>query len=312
MADGKWIPGLKPDTPLRCAAERTLKLRLAAVRKLLPKAARQAHEDVEHIHRLRVSTRRARAALDLFADCLPRKLFKRIRRTLRRIRRSAGDARDCDVFLPRLHAQRENAAAHELPGLQWLTGYVSSVRARAQDELDEQFSQADEALREHLTDVEEEFRESRPESPVTLRAHAGPHLLQLVSKLEDQAEGDLSDATRLHAVRICGKRLRYATEVFAAAFSPELKRVLYPWVEQMQDHLGRINDHAVGVERLIDIRTKARLFEKPHWSGWRPGVDCMLAVERKQLALCKAEFAQFWQDWGKRGLGDRFRALVSG
>src|SRR5437763_965344 len=99
MADGKWISGLTPDTPLGEAAREVLAVRLGVVAECLPPAVGGADGDPEHVHRLRVATRRAAAALRIFADCLPGKARKATRRRLRAVRRAAGEARDWDVFL---------------------------------------------------------------------------------------------------------------------------------------------------------------------------------------------------------------------
>src|SRR4051812_19790464 len=99
MADGKWISDLRCDTPLTDAARRVLTVRLEVVRDHLPLAAPHADEDVEHVHQPRVGPRRAGAALDIFKDCLPDKVYKSTRKRLRRVRRAAGAARDWDVFL---------------------------------------------------------------------------------------------------------------------------------------------------------------------------------------------------------------------
>src|SRR3712207_1913020 len=104
MADGKWISELTATTPLDDAARRVLTVRLGVVGHYLPLAVREADHDTEHVHQLRVGTRRARAALDLFACCLPDKVYRRARKQLRRLRRAAGAARDWDVFREGLRA----------------------------------------------------------------------------------------------------------------------------------------------------------------------------------------------------------------
>src|SRR5438874_1912100 len=98
MADGKWIPGLTSDTPVVEAARLVLSVRLDVVGHFLPLATQHADDDVEHVHHLRVATRRTAAALRLFRDCLPAKRAKEARKRLKRIRRAAGEARDWDVF----------------------------------------------------------------------------------------------------------------------------------------------------------------------------------------------------------------------
>src|SRR5436305_12918635 len=99
MADGKWIEGLGPKAHTAEAARRVLELRLQVVRISLPLAVHDADRDIEHVHRLRVATRRAGAALKLFESCLPNKAFRRARKQLRAMRRAAGEARDWDVFI---------------------------------------------------------------------------------------------------------------------------------------------------------------------------------------------------------------------
>ena len=48
-------------------------------------------------------------------------------------------------------------------------------------------------------------------------------LTELLGELHDKATSDLRDYGHLHQVRIAGKRLRYALEVFADCFGPNLR-----------------------------------------------------------------------------------------
>jgi hypothetical protein len=66
MADGKWIEGLGPQMPVADAARRVLSERFEVVCRNLPLAMHQPDRDPEHVHRLRVGTRRAGAALRIF------------------------------------------------------------------------------------------------------------------------------------------------------------------------------------------------------------------------------------------------------
>src|SRR5262249_22855308 len=88
--------------------------------------------DIEHVHRLRVATRRAGAALRIFESCLPDKTFRRVRKQLRAMRRAAGEARDWDVFIADLLQRRKQGGAKEHAGLDFLIGYGSGQRDAAQ------------------------------------------------------------------------------------------------------------------------------------------------------------------------------------
>ncbi len=107
---GKWIEGIGPETTVADAARRSLEPRLAVVAHALPLAAHLAEHDIEHVHRLRVATRRAAAALKLYRDWLPQKTKRWIKKRLRQIRRAAGEARDLDVLIQRLQRDSDPQA----------------------------------------------------------------------------------------------------------------------------------------------------------------------------------------------------------
>src|SRR5262245_53843250 len=67
MADNKWMIELAGDTPLADAARQVLAARLGLVPERLAGALTEPDRDLEHVHQLRVATRRAGAALAVFA-----------------------------------------------------------------------------------------------------------------------------------------------------------------------------------------------------------------------------------------------------
>src|SRR5919202_521205 len=121
---GKWISDLTGETPVVDAARRALAVRLEAVRDHLGLALRQPDKDPEHVHQLRVATRRAGAVVEIFALCLPGRVYTEVRKQLRRIRRAAGAARDWDVFLAGLAEQRAQGKRSHRAGLEFLSGYA--------------------------------------------------------------------------------------------------------------------------------------------------------------------------------------------
>jgi CHAD domain-containing protein len=67
-------------------------------------------QDIEHIHRMRVASRRLRAALPLFSACFPEKKYQQWIEEIRKVTRALGEARDTDVqiaFLLKLIKKRE-------------------------------------------------------------------------------------------------------------------------------------------------------------------------------------------------------------
>jgi CHAD domain-containing protein len=298
MADGKWIPDLRPETPLPDAARRGLAVRLETVRDHLGPALTRPDEDIEHVHQLRVGTRRAGAALDIFAPCLPEKVYEDARKHLRRLRRAAGKARDWDVFLADLAAWRSRRREAEQPGLDFLAGYASAQRADAQTSLEEAGADHpfafDRLLAQTLAAVQ---RPRAQPTPRTLRDLALPLLSGLLKELDRAAARDLGDYDNLHQVRIAGKRLRYAMEVLAECFAPPFRDELYPRVEEMQDILGRANDSHVAGQLLGTLRNQLRRSAPEDWKRFKPGVEALLRHHRKRVPVERKRFLKWWQRW---------------
>lgn len=309
MAQGKWIDGLRPDTPLADAARRVLTVRLEVVRDHLPLAVEQADEDPEHVHQLRVGTRRAGAALDIFAGCLPDKALKSARKKVRRLRRAAGAARDWDVFLLDLAEWKDGRPTKHRPGLDFLTGYGHAQRATAQDALRQAVALHPFALDRVSAHTVAAVR--RPDhGPATLGELARPTLASLLRDLESAAHGDLDDYAHLHQVRIAGKRLRYAMEVFADCFAPAFRDELYPQVEDMQEILGRANDSHVAEGRLQAIEDHLRRTNPADLKRYSPGLNGLLKHHRKRLPEEREHFLQWWGRWHGSGAETELTRLL--
>ncbi len=308
MADGKWIAELTADTPLIDAARLALRARMKAVGDYLPLAADDPPSDPEHVHQLRVATRRAAAALRIFASCLPGRAAKRARRRLRRLRRAAGAARDWDVFTLDLLTRFAEVPERERAGLDYLLGYAAGQRAAAQVQLVDTARKDGEHFEAFLVETLDAVRSPGRDSD-TLLTLARPLLAQLLHELEEKANGNLSDYAHLHQVRIAGKRLRYAMELFAGCFDESFKDALYPRVEEMQEILGRANDSFVATERLEELSVRGRKACGAVWKTLQPGVAGLLQFHRRRLPRERRTFLKWWEGWKKEG-GSALRALL--
>ena len=68
--NSKWIEG-QPDDPIEKAARRALAARLERMWHYLERAVREPKSETENVHQLRVFTRRAASALEIFEAWLP-------------------------------------------------------------------------------------------------------------------------------------------------------------------------------------------------------------------------------------------------
>jgi CHAD domain-containing protein len=298
---GKWISELTADTPLVDAARHVLKVRLEVVAEYLPLALREADKDPENVHQLRVGTRRARAALDIFSTCLPARAYKKAKKTLRVLRRAAGEARDWDVFLAGLAEPKHAPARRHRAGLDFLIGYALAQRVLAQDHLEQAGRDGafvfDRVLAETVAGVHgpagADFQ--------TLADLARPHLAALLQELQAGGGSDFEDYPQLHRVRIIGKRLRYAMEVFASCFAPPFRESLYPAVEEMQEILGHANDSHVASGRLEALRAKVQAVLPADWKRLKPGLEGLLHFHQQRLPQERQHFLEWWEKWQAAG-----------
>jgi len=251
----KWIPADPSDQTLDVAI-RSLEARMAAVEYYLPLAAEHPEDDVEHVHQLRVWSRRATAVFATFRDLLPRRRAARLEDQLKKIRRAAGEARDLDVFALRLASDSDDPAAR------WLAEHVRARREKAQRPLMKIHHRlgCSGRLERHTAKLlrKTRRRSDRKDARMRFDRWAGDSLRPVARKFFKAAEADFSTAEPMHRFRIRGKQLRYAIELVAAAYPPEFRKRLYPVVERLQDRLGEVNDHDTARARLrcwLDVAT---------------------------------------------------------
>jgi CheY-like chemotaxis protein len=284
-----WITGVSPGDPVIGAAARSLETRLAAVHHYLPLAAERADEDEEYIHQLRVGTRRARAAMKLYRDVLPRRDAGMIKIDLKQIGRAAGDARDYDVLISRLFANDCPPAAER---------FAQTLRARRRKAqtlivaVHRDLAQHGDFERDVARMLEHLQTHQQPaaERDDAFFGQWSRWSLRPVVKKFFQAEPvDWTDVSALHKFRIRGKSLRYTMELLGPTFSEEFRNELYPVIERVQKLLGKINDHATTLTRFGDW------FDEVKDSAHRKYLLMLLADEHLRFEQSREAFVSWWR-----------------
>jgi CHAD domain-containing protein len=289
----KWLTAIDPDASVGDAARLSLEARLTGVVHHLPLAAYHAEQDPEHVHRLRVSTRRAGAALELYRDWLAGKRARWVKKQLKKIRRAAGEARDLDVLAQRMTQEYGERAASVAP-------IVAEERSKVQSDIvkiAERSRRNDRFVRKTaklIASIEAPQEIQALHSPPRFRDWAGEQLERVAESFFESIPADTSDMAALHQFRIQAKSLRYAMELLAAAFGPELSDVHYPIVEQVQERLGRINDHVTARDRFRTWAAEDKFDEQK-------GLLCELAED--ELALLSDKLREF-RDWWTPSLAE--------
>jgi len=120
MAKARSVPGLGPSTRFADAAAAAVEVRAAEV--FEHSTGVLDTDDIERVHAMRVSTRRLRAALEVFAVCFPRKEHKRLLGEVKALADALGERRDPDVALLALAGVGAGLTRADKAGIESLAG----------------------------------------------------------------------------------------------------------------------------------------------------------------------------------------------
>lgn len=293
---GRRMADLHEVTPVADAARRVISLRLEAVRDCIGRAIRDPENRRQNIHALRVATRRATAAVDIFRDCLPRRIHKEIKVHLRSLRRAVGAARDWDVLLQQLGKAAKRASEADRPAYDMLHGYALAHRIPAQQRLElacPDYPFGFDRLQARTVAAVRWRQEPQP----TLGSFARPLIGDLVNGLNGLAERGDGDWEMLHEVRIAGKRLRYTLEVVEDCFGAALEAHLAPALAQLQEVLGGVND-SFNASRLLRQIVDGMADCVPGIAGrYRDLMERQIAEHEERMRLGREQYRDWLADW---------------
>lgn len=297
---GKWIEAPSASAPATEVARLVLAARVAKIEELLPLAAEKYDEDVEYVHQLRTSCRRAAAALEAFRPLMGSKP-KKLRKLLSRFRKAAGPARDTDVLLERFQDQPDSNS-----NLDYVLARLRLEREDAQEALVQAAKKSQTGkLNKALEQTLDSLGQGKGDVQQLSFVQFGRAALQAASQDVFQLTGVTQPTiAQLHQLRIAGKRLRYSIELFYGAFAAEMRTDVYPLVEDLQDRLGKLNDHATAqamFQRWLD--------DLP--PGERAAFLARLIVAEFDAAVeVRRDFLAWWTPQQVAALESRLSALL--
>jgi triphosphatase len=210
-------------------------------------------EDPEALHDMRVAARRLRAALSLFADCLPARA-QHFRAELKWVAAELGVVRDLDVQLERVQTWQAEAGAADQAVFEPLQAVLEEQRQHARKRLlrllnSHRYQRLEQGYAAFLWGGPPK-RHSHPAQMPALEA--APSLIADCYRQAREAGDGISASSApeaYHALRIRSKRLRYAVE-FAAPLYGEAAQELARNITALQDLLGLHQDAQVAIAQL--------------------------------------------------------------
>ncbi|MER2551968.1 MAG: CHAD domain-containing protein, partial [Thauera sp.] len=210
--------------------------------------------DPDYIHQLRVSQRRLRALLKLFAPALPADFAGPWNARLRDNANRFGDARDLDVF----HAELlDPVIAEELADADAMAALLDTARAAREAARSHAGDNLDMATQGRLllefTAALHRLRADSLAEAADLRSFARLRLTRLRKRARRGASAAASlEPVRLHALRIDFKLLRYGVEFFAPLFGAKGIARYLDGLVRAQTTLGFLQDVDIAQQRLAE------------------------------------------------------------
>ena len=299
-----------PDAPLPVRIRARLDEQIRALLEHEPHA--RDGSDPEGVHQMRVSVRRIRAALK--ADGAGVATAGVLQEELRWLGGVLGEVRDLDVQLDHMRAQAADFEPAERKAVERLLLGLRAARRKARQRLLAALrGQRYAALLRALADaaLSDPPPAAQPSAGKKQVAVAGELIKRPYRKLHKAAValGDDPPDDDLHALRIHGKRLRYAAELAIPVGGKPVQRLIKA-TKQFQDLLGDHQDAVVAereVRRLIAelarpvepdvVFAAGRLVERERGrrdecrAGWRPALDTVDSAAAEVLAAAATRTA---------------------
>jgi len=210
----------------------------------------QSNQDVvikesneEGIHQMRVALRRLRSALTLFKKILGRKSRKSLLTELNWLARPLGKARNLDVFITQtLPSLSRYLGKHQ--GLLTLENKALEAKLEAYNDVREILqSERYHQMLLTLSSLVENKQWHKNSKNYQLEVIAAAALNKSHKRLLSHNGHFINmQPEERHAIRIAGKKLRYAAEFFTSIYAAKNSRKYIKLLIELQDHLGQIND----------------------------------------------------------------------
>jgi CHAD domain-containing protein len=284
---------LQATTPVTVAARMLLSRNLKRTWRRLRLAVTASQNDIEHVHRLRISTRQSLAALEVFREYLPARRAERVVGQLNEFRQIAAQARDFDVMI-------QKRGADSSPDRKLLKRLRKS-RRQAQEPI----VAVHDLLRRQNT-YRQECRKllkslDRFDSAIQPQFSVWANRKLAISQAVflSQSPADVTDLRQLHRFRIAAKKFRYTLEILQPAFQGNAYELVMPDFKRLQDLLGSINDHAVAITRIRLMKKKGYTIDDP-----------VLQRENEGLDSSRQEFAKWWTPETAGDLQQKLKSLI--
>ncbi|NYT20827.1 MAG: CHAD domain-containing protein [Methanomicrobiales archaeon] len=290
-------------------------------------------EDPGHVHRMRVASRRLRAAMPIFKSCFPPEKYRKWRKEIKNITASLGEARDLDVqiaFLEEYLGEMAGETGKGRPpgfpetGPEDVSALLHLLQQK-RDQVQPAVGAVGSALRKGgVLDGFGAVLASSSEGEFGTGKRKALHLVAqktISSRIADLLSyepfvHDAGAVTRHHEMRIAAKRLRYTLETFSGFYSDALRPSLRQ-VRALQDVLGQVHDCDVWIGYLPMVLQGLHTRDPDHTGELcmpvdrHPGISGLLEDRKRERARLYREFVEMWEGLRNGGFFEALEELAA-
>lgn len=126
----------------------------------------------------------------------------------------------------------------------------------------------------------------------------------IVDRFFAKADRKLRDDDEVHALRIAGKKLRYALEIFASVFPQRVRARCQDELERLQETLGEFTDHAAAADRF------RRWSRQESMASSRETLAMLRRTEARLASVARKSFVKWWSPARRRSLRRTFERTL--
>lgn len=280
-------------------------------------------DDIECVHKMRVASRRMRAALPLFRLCFSKRKFKKWLLEIKNVTCLLSEARDLDVqiafieqYLEALGSSTGNIGVDLLlkdkkirrsqihpsvvRGLQQLKayGFTEDIQADCESTLEE------------LSALPLDFFQVLEKAKWRISFRLDDFLaMEKWVRLENEI-------LKHHEMRICAKKLRYTMEVFAPLYKNKLVDEIGT-MKTFQDVLGEMHDYDVWIAQIPKFTSTSKNKIETAWNNrdtsFKAKQDLLkfLTYVKEKRKDCYQQFVNLWDKSQKNNFFGNLRKVTN-
>jgi CHAD domain-containing protein len=263
--------------------------------------------DIEHIHQMRVASRRVRRSIKIFENAIELGTLSEFSKAIKNITSKLGSARDVDVqivFLTEFQKTLENESKFAEPTISLLTNEYKLQRKKEQKKVLKVLKKYQKLFSKSLKQLKKistkKYNLSEDEF-YSLRNQAKIHIRTSIEKIlvYDKYISQEDAVIELHEMRIHFKNLRYEVEIFNSLFA-DTTQVFFEKVKLSQEALGLIHDCDIWISQLKKRLKKVEKTENSE--NIRQGLLFLIEDRTIERSLLYKNYLAFWNTELKEAL----------